>query len=124
LWEQENGDDSFSELNRVEPGMNSGWVQIMGPAERVAQFKAIETDPTAPQPFAPAGYFGLQQIRWPPTNIADTIRGARRRLEGKFGVRRTLVPPWSRAHFRSGISDWLWRTPRPRPADAGLSMTL
>ena len=31
LWEQENGDDSFSELNRVRPGMNSGWVQIMGP---------------------------------------------------------------------------------------------
>jgi|SRR5215207_9479906 len=30
LWEQENGDDSYSELNRVEPGMNSGWVQIMG----------------------------------------------------------------------------------------------
>ena len=43
LWEQENGDDSFSELNRVAPGMNSGWVQIMGPASRVAQFKAIET---------------------------------------------------------------------------------
>jgi aldose sugar dehydrogenase len=80
LWEQENGDDSFSELNRVEPGMNSGWVQIMGPAERVAQFKAIETDPTAPQPFAPAGYFGLQQIRWPPTNIADTPAQALSRL--------------------------------------------
>jgi aldose sugar dehydrogenase len=43
LWEQENGDDSFSEINRVEPGMNSGWIQIMGPASRVAQFKAIET---------------------------------------------------------------------------------
>jgi aldose sugar dehydrogenase len=80
LWEQENGDDSFSELNRVEPGMNSGWVQIMGPAERVAQFKAIETDPSAPQPFAPAGYFGLQQIRWPPTNIADTPEQALSRL--------------------------------------------
>jgi glucose/arabinose dehydrogenase len=80
LWEQENGDDSFSELNRVEPGMNSGWVQIMGPAERVAQFKAIETDPTAPQPFAPAGYFGLQQIRWLPTNIADTPAQALSRL--------------------------------------------
>jgi hypothetical protein len=26
--------------------MNSGWVQIMGPAERVAQFKAVETDQT------------------------------------------------------------------------------
>ena len=48
LWEQENGDDSFSELNRAEPGMNSGWVQIMGPASRVAQFKAIETDPDGP----------------------------------------------------------------------------
>jgi glucose/arabinose dehydrogenase len=36
LWEQENGDDSFSELNRVEPGMNSGWVQAMGPVDRVA----------------------------------------------------------------------------------------
>jgi glucose/arabinose dehydrogenase len=80
LWEQENGDDSFSELNRVEPGMNSGWVQIMGPASRVAQFKAIETDPTAPQPFAPGGYFGLQQIRWLPTNIADTPEEALSRL--------------------------------------------
>ncbi len=72
LWEQENGDDSFSELNIAEPGFNSGWVQIMGPPERIAQFKAIETDPTAPQPFAAGGYFGLQQIRWLPTNIADT----------------------------------------------------
>jgi glucose/arabinose dehydrogenase len=80
LWEQENGDDSYSELNRVEPGMNSGWVQIMGPADRVADFKAIETDPTAPQPLTPAGYFGLQQLRWPPTNIADTPQEALSRL--------------------------------------------
>jgi glucose/arabinose dehydrogenase len=80
LWEQENGDDSFSELNRVRPGMNGGWVQIMGPVSRIAQFKAIETDPTAPQPFAPAGYFGLQQIRWSPTNIADTPAAALSRL--------------------------------------------
>jgi aldose sugar dehydrogenase len=80
LWEQENGDDSFSELNRVEPGMNSGWIQTMGPLSRVAQFKAIETDPTAPQPNAPNGYFGLQQIRWPPTNIADTPAQALERM--------------------------------------------
>jgi aldose sugar dehydrogenase len=81
LWQQENGDDSFSEVNRVEPGMNSGWVQIMGPASRVAQFKAIETTmgPTN-DPFAPNGYFGLQQIRWPPTNIADTPQEALSRL--------------------------------------------
>ena len=46
LWEQENGDDSFSELNRVNPGFNSGWTQIMGPPERIAQFKQIETTVT------------------------------------------------------------------------------
>jgi glucose/arabinose dehydrogenase len=81
LWEQENGDDSFSEINRVEPGMNSGWIQIMGPASRVAQFKTIETTmgPTS-DPFAPNGYFGLQQNRWPPTNIADTPEEALSRL--------------------------------------------
>ena len=71
LWEQENGDDSFSELNRVEPGMNSGWIQIMGPVDRIAQFKEIETSPS---------FFGLQQIRWPPTNIADTPAEALERL--------------------------------------------
>jgi glucose/arabinose dehydrogenase len=71
VWLQENGDDSFSELNRVIPGMNGGWVQIMGPVERIDQFKAIETTP----PFV-----GLQQARWPPTNIADSPAEALSRL--------------------------------------------
>jgi glucose/arabinose dehydrogenase len=81
LWEQENGDDSFSELNRVEAGFNSGWVQIMGPPERIRQFKTIETTvtPNPPDPFAMT-YFGLQQLRWSPVNIADTPRRALRRL--------------------------------------------
>ncbi len=81
LWEQENGDDAFSELNRVEPGFNSGWVQIMGPVERIRQYKTIETTvtPNPPDPFATT-YFGLQQLRWSPTNIADTPRQALRRL--------------------------------------------
>jgi aldose sugar dehydrogenase len=81
LWEQENGDDSFSELNRVEPGFNSGWVQIMGPPGRIAQFKSIETTvtPNPPDPFAMT-YFGLQQLRWSPENIADSRSAARARL--------------------------------------------
>jgi glucose/arabinose dehydrogenase len=71
LWEQENGDDTFDEINRVEPGMNGGWVQIMGPVDRIAQFKSIEVNE-----------FGrnLQQIRWPPSNIADTPEEALSRL--------------------------------------------
>jgi len=81
LWEQENGDDAFSEINRVDPGFNSGWTQIMGPPERIAQFKAIETTvtPNPPDPFA-ATYFGLQQLRWSPENIADSAAEALSRL--------------------------------------------
>lgn len=71
LWDAQNGDDSFTEINRVERGANLGWVQIMGPVERLAQFKQIETTP----PFV-----GLQQVRWPPTNIADTAKEALARL--------------------------------------------
>jgi aldose sugar dehydrogenase len=71
LWTQENGDDSFSEINRVEPGTNCGWVQIMGPIGRIAEFKGIETS---------AAFFGLQQVRWPPTLIADTPAEALARL--------------------------------------------
>jgi aldose sugar dehydrogenase len=70
LWLQENGDDTFSELNRVEPGMNGGWVQIMGPVSRLAQYKEIEV----------ARGNSLQQIRWRPSNIADTPEEALARL--------------------------------------------
>ncbi len=71
LWIQENGDDSFDELNRVTPGQNGGWVQIMGPVARIAEFKEIETT---------FGSQSLQQNRWPPTNIADTPGEALSRL--------------------------------------------
>ena len=79
LWLQENGDDSFTELNLVNPGMNGGWVQIMGPVDRIAQYKAIETS-TERDPLLGNVYFGLQQIRWSPENIADTPEDALARL--------------------------------------------
>jgi aldose sugar dehydrogenase len=71
LWDQQNGDDSFDELNLVEPGTNLGWIQVMGPLSRVAEFKTIETT------LAP---FDLQQLRWPPTRIANSPAEARARL--------------------------------------------
>ena len=71
LWDEQNGDDSFTEINRVERGANLGWVQIMGPVSRIAQFKQIETSPQ---------FFGLQQLRWPPTNIASSPQEALSRL--------------------------------------------
>lgn len=78
LWDQQNGDDSFTEINRVERGANLGWVQVMGPIERIAQFKQIETS---------SQFFGLQQLRWPPTNIADSPGEALSRLFMAPGAR-------------------------------------
>ena len=71
LWTQENGDDAFDEMNRVSAGFNGGWIQTMGPLGRVSEFKSIESS-----------YAGgnLQQLRWPPSNIANTPQQALARL--------------------------------------------
>src|SRR6266487_4378458 len=79
-------DPVSADLNRVEPGASSGWVQIQGPPERIAQYKAIETS-TAVDPVTGTAYFGLQQVRWPPTNIADSPEQALSRLFALPGAR-------------------------------------
>jgi len=71
LWETENADDAYSELNRIIPGMNGGWIQNAGPINRLADFKFIETTQ-----FNTA----LQQVRYPPTRIAYTPAVAQSRL--------------------------------------------
>ncbi len=71
LWIQVNGDDTFDEIQRVDPGLNSGWIQTIGPISRVGEFKSIETT-------RPPGQ--LQQLRWPPTNLATTPADAQARL--------------------------------------------
>lgn len=88
LWYQDNGDDSFDEINRVERGSNLGWSQVIGPIDRIAEFKAIETS------FAP---FGLQQQRWPPSRIASTAAEARSRL--------FMLPG---AAYRDPVFSWRW----------------
>lgn len=71
LWVTENGDDSFSEINRVEAGSNGGWIQIMGPQHRFFDYKEIEVNE-----------FGraLQQVRFPPSRLADSPGNARGEL--------------------------------------------
>ena len=71
LWTQENGDDAFDEINRVSPGFNGGWIQLMGPLNRISEFKAIESS---------YGAGNLQQLRWSPSNIASTPQDALSRL--------------------------------------------
>ena len=80
LWTEENGDDSFDEINRVAAGFNGGWTQIIGPVNRIAQYKAIETT---------YGAGNLQQLRWPPSLIADTPAEALARLYNLPGAHYT-----------------------------------
>jgi len=69
LWTQENGDNSFDEVNRIEKGMNGGWIQTMGPIGRVQQFHDIEVTVN-----------GLQQVRWPAFRLATVPSLAYRRM--------------------------------------------
>lgn len=34
IWQTENGPSEYNELNIVKPGLNSGWIQVMGPMSR------------------------------------------------------------------------------------------
>jgi glucose/arabinose dehydrogenase len=75
LWDQENGEDAYDELNLVERGSNSGWIQIMGPLSRLAEYKEIETTALHHDDFP-----NLQQFRWGPERIADSPQEALSRL--------------------------------------------
>jgi glucose/arabinose dehydrogenase len=110
LWESENGDDSFDEMNQITAGSNGGWIQVMGPLERQRDFKDIETSftpvqgnlpvagnvpfsPIDPTTFIPA----LQQVRWPPTLLADS--------RGEV-MHRLFVLPGS--HYSDPEFSWKW----------------
>lgn len=71
LWDEQNGDDTFDEINRVTAGSNLGWIQTMGPISRVAQFRSIELT-LEPR--------DLQQSRWSPGEIANTPEEALSRM--------------------------------------------
>jgi uncharacterized protein (TIGR03118 family) len=122
LWESENGDDAFDEMNLITSGSNGGWIQIMGPLSHLADYKEIEASftplqgnlPVAgnialsaidPTTFIPA----LQQVRWPPTRIADSPGEARNRL---------FVLPGS--HYKGPEFSWKWAV---APAAIGFAGT-
>lgn len=110
LWESENGDDAFDEMNLITAGSNGGWIQIMGPASRVRQYRGIEASFTPLQGNLPVGgnialsavdpatfLPSLQQIRWPPALIAGSPGRARSRL---------FVLPGS--HYSDPAFSWRW----------------
>lgn len=62
MWDTENGDDAFDEINMVKPYSNSGWYVVMGPAnqtqlDKVGYKNYTYSDPEFAweQPVAPTG---------------------------------------------------------------------
>ena len=81
LWETENGDDSWDEVNIFPAGSNSGWIQLMGPPERFAEFKQLESESKD----------GMDNKDFPPDKLAADSDQAQQRmlvLEGS-----SYVPP-------------------------------
>ena len=76
LWTTENGGRAFDEINRVERGFNGGWIQAMGPLHRVQDYRQIEIAAGV----GPNGPNGLQQLRWPATNIAEKHNESRQAM--------------------------------------------
>jgi glucose/arabinose dehydrogenase len=75
VWISENGEDAYDELNLVRPGFNSGWIQTMGPAGDVGDYREIETTSLHFEDFP-----NLQQFRWGPENIAMSPAEALKRM--------------------------------------------
>jgi glucose/arabinose dehydrogenase len=65
LWDSENGQTSFDELNLIHPGFNSGWEDIMGPTSRNGGATGTLTT------LGPAAYYVDPRFSWS-ASIAPT----------------------------------------------------
>jgi plastocyanin len=61
LWETENGDDAYDEINVFPAGANSGWIQLMGPPDRFDDWKSLEL----------ASKDGFDNPSFPPDKLAS-----------------------------------------------------
>lgn len=66
LWQTENGDDTWDEINVFDPAANSGWIQLQGPPERMADYRQMEIDTED----------GLDAPEFPPSMLAEDAEGA------------------------------------------------
>jgi hypothetical protein len=81
LWQTENGDDSYDEVNVFPPGANSGWIQVQGPPERFDEYTQIETESED----------GFDVPSWPPSNLAPDAERAEQAMVELPGS--AFVPP-------------------------------
>ncbi|MFD4033538.1 PQQ-dependent sugar dehydrogenase [Streptomyces sp. NPDC058637] len=103
LWAAEFGQDTWDELNRIEPGKNYGWPEVEGRkgesgyVDPVAQWKTSEASPSgiafAEGSIWMAGLRGERLWRIPLSGTAaeEPLAPPQAFLEGKYGRLRTVV---------------------------------
>jgi aldose sugar dehydrogenase len=57
LWDTENGPANYDEINLVQPGFNSGWNRVMGPASR-------DIEGTSDLVFFPGSHYADPKFSW------------------------------------------------------------
>ena len=78
LWESENCDDAFEEINRIEAGHNGGWIQAHGPARaRGESSRRLKRH---------RKFSGCSRFAGRRTNIADSPAEARSRMVNLPGL--------------------------------------
>jgi glucose/arabinose dehydrogenase len=88
FWLQINGQASYDGLGRYQGGDNAGWIQIMGPPERFADYKQRESDAERQ----------LDSPAFPPSRLADDALTALSRLFALPGSNyRAPLLSWQRA---------------------------
>src|SRR5207249_1050850 len=70
LWLQVNGQAEYDEIGRYPAGSNVGWIQLMGPPERIRDYKAIEEGTERK----------FDNPSFPPSRLADAPEEAQNRL--------------------------------------------
>jgi len=64
VWDTENGEINFDEINLVEPGFNSGWTAIQGLAKNRQNFNSSELADTLSNKSAITGLYSDPEFVW------------------------------------------------------------
>ncbi len=101
LWAAEFGQDTWDELNLIEPGRNYGWPEVEGKSDRKAYVDPVEqwsTDEASPSGIAyvrgsiwMAGLHGERLWRIP-LNGTKPVAKPQAFLDGEYGRLRTVLP--------------------------------
>lgn len=115
LWDTENGDSTYDEVNPVARGMNSGWRRVMGPVSRDGQGVsdlvmvegAVYVDPAFSwyATIAPTGICFPGNCRWPGGLRYDCFVGDVRGFISRFRLNASRIGFLLQGGVADGVAD-------------------